>query len=134
MVAEALDAFGLELAVIASDRSTCAWRKVGAALRLPGGTYLFGHNWERNGLRCDEGGCPRGRKTLEEQPAYAPYDDCVAQHAEAMVLSQSLPFDLTGYTLYVSEQPCSDCSGIIGKFPGLRVVAREKGETGEGLH
>src|SRR5688500_20268145 len=61
-------------------------------------------------LRCDAGDCPRGMKSLAEQPAYAPYDDCVAIHAEMMVLAYYLEKDLTGWRLYVTDKPCDDCA------------------------
>lgn len=128
---ELADEYGLALAKEVSRRSTCARRRVGAVLIYPSGGYAIGFNWERNGQRCDEGGCPRGRKTYEEQPEGAPYDDCVAQHAEAMALSFSLPSDVSGYTMYVTEEPCSDCAELIGKFPGLRVVVAKKGDNGD---
>lgn len=105
-------------------------RQVGALLvNADGTTYYLGHNKERGGKRCDQGQCPRGQKSLEEQPAYQPYDDCVAVHAEAMVLSPILPSHLPGHTLYLTELPCSDCAQLIGTFTGLRVVVKKEGES-----
>src|SRR5688500_14278012 len=80
-------------------------------------------------LRCDAGDCPRGMKSLAEQPAYAPYDDCVAIHAEMMVLAYYLEKDLTGWRLYVTDKPCDDCAANIATgAPGLIVLLPGKEE------
>jgi deoxycytidylate deaminase len=126
------------MARIAATFSTCQRRQVGAVL-IPeynrvGRAIRIGWNTEMNGGKCNQGGCPRGRKSFDEQPAYAPYDDCVARHAEMVCLSELLGFALIGYTLYVTEEPCSDCWAQIDKFVGLRVLVLGRGVRREGVH
>lgn len=115
---------------IADTRSTCVRRKVGAVLiDATGMSRSTGRNQEREGLRCDQGDCPRGLKTLDQQPAYAPYDDCIAEHAEAMALR--LPVDRRGrgpWLLVVTDEPCSTCH-ILCIDHHVGVVWPEKAQT-----
>lgn len=118
------------LAETISRESNCVRRKVGAVLVSPASVVMsMGFNVERDLLRCDKGECPRGRKTLEEKPRGAPYDDCVAVHAEVIAVSDWLYIDLSECTLYVTEEPCEDCRTYLGLYTGsMRVMVKGKGE------
>lgn len=111
-------------AKLMSQNSTCVRRQVGAVLvGLPHG-WRLGYNREDRSLRCDKGECPRGTKTHEELPAYAAFrgeGECVATHAEAMVLSDLLQYGAFGCSLFVTDEPCQDCWRIIRGFEGMNV-------------
>lgn len=97
----------------------------------------IGYNLETGGLSCDSGECPRGLKSYEEQPAEAPYDDCVAVHAEVRALRDFAAFAETininpeelhwveqmgeESLMYISEKPCGDCRLAL-EWAGLRAV------------
>ena len=119
------DWINIEQAFNDRRHSTCVRRQVSAVLFNPFMGFVLGAwNVERNGLRCDKGECPRGLKSFYEKGSNEPpYDDCVAVHAEAGVLSQYKPGSkMSGITLYVTEEPCPECLELIEKYPGLRVV------------
>lgn len=118
------------LAIEAASLSTCVRRRVGAVLVSPGGVLLStGYNEEREELRCDRGECPRGHKSLEEVPPGAPYDDCVATHAEVNALQEWWYARLDGSTLYVTEEPCYQCRDYLKHWgSGIRVLVKGKGE------
>jgi dCMP deaminase len=64
---------------------------------------------------CLEGACPRGLKSLDEVPAYAPYTDCIAVHAEANALKKArrVMMDLQGAVAYVTREPCNSCHKLL---------------------
>jgi len=116
------DEIWVQTELVAAD-STCVRRQVGAALMSASGELMsLGFNTERMRLRCDKGECPRGRLTHEEKPSGTePFDDCIAEHAEQVCLSDWLFVSLEGCTLYVTDTPCDDCRDyIFGNWPGLR--------------
>jgi deoxycytidylate deaminase len=115
----------------AATNSTCVRAKVGAALFNPSGLLVrVGWNLEEgDGATCENGGCPRGRKTIDELPHYSPYHDCVAVHAEVMVLRDYVAarwVSFEGFALYVTHAPCADCASYISEnCSGLRVWSEQ---------
>ena len=98
----------------------CSRRKVGAALVLNGIIVGKGHNELREGS-CQEGDCPRGKMSYEEQPPDVGYEasGCFSVHAEESALAQA-GSRAVGALAYVSEWPCPRCeralkdAGILG--------------------
>lgn len=122
----------LQVAMGAAANSTCKRRKVGAVLCDPvGNPVATGWNQEKpTNLRCDEGQCPRGQKSYAEKPAYAPYSDCIATHAEVQACDMGgTPGNLRGYVVVVTEEPCPECLAYLRKrgvfmiWPIHKVVA-----------
>lgn len=110
----------------AARLSSCRRRKVGAAMFNIDGT-LIATGWNNEqpagmGLSCMEGDCPRGMAPYTTIPADSPYGDCIAQHAEMMVLQKvelltatdlSGPLDLI---LVVTHSPCHECTAVLEKL------------------
>lgn len=115
---------------VAEVSSRCLRKKVGAVLFDNEGKFLsYGANVNPPGEPCDEGHCPRGQKTYEEQAADEPYSDCTATHAEKVAvelakerLAGGPPEDavhavaqigvlvqLRGGTIVVTHEPCHEC-------------------------
>ena len=109
-------------AILAGNKGTCARRNVGAVL-LAGGRFREA-GW--NGMEraadartCEDGACPRGQLSYQEQPAGVGYSNCVYFHAEYNVaenyrLSNNIR-NLQGWAkgrgivVYSSSAPCEDC-------------------------
>jgi deoxycytidylate deaminase len=118
-----------EAQAVAERVSRCTRRQVGAVLFDSFGRFLsYGANINPPGQPCDEGHCPRGQKTLAEQPAYAPYGDCTAMHAEYVAVRlgkerlgvrtwhTARPFgDLEGGVIVVTHKPCDDCATFLAE-------------------
>lgn len=116
----------MEAKAVALHTSRCLRKRVGAVLYDNEGKFLaYGANINPPGEPCDEGFCPRGQKSLAEQPANAPYDDCTAWHAEMVAILNaahliggtfSLEIDgneararLKGGVIVVTHEPCHEC-------------------------
>ncbi|QGJ89110.1 deoxycytidylate deaminase [Gordonia phage Untouchable] len=122
------DEYGLALAQAAATRADCTRRKVGAILMasdhsIVGSGYNGGPS---KGPSCLKGECPRGRLTHDQLPADSPYDSgggkCVALHAEWNLLLRSSWADMSGATLYITEEPCHICRVLIGGTQIVKVV------------
>lgn len=95
-----------------ANQSRCTRRKVGAIVVSPDGRVLGGgYNHLPKGF-CDEGDCPRGKLSYEECPAYGPYNNCKATHAEVAAINQSSSLP-DGCSLIVTADPCEDCAKVI---------------------
>ena len=122
------DTYFLLIASAVSSRGNCTRRRVGAVV-VDDQRRIIGH-W-CNGApedkpQCLDGGCPRGLKTIEEQPMYAPYSDCTAIHAEAGAVAMALaehPERLARATLYTTANPCAECAPVIAGAGIPRVVS-----------
>lgn len=111
----------------AAARAACSRRQVGAALMDENHAIVAtGYNGVPAGrLNCSDGGCPRGRLTYDECPAYGGYDNCEGWHAErnCIYYAEMRGVDLTGCTLGVTHDPCDDCTALIAEKGVLRVVS-----------
>jgi dCMP deaminase len=77
-----------------------------------------------NKLHCSDGGCPRGQLSYEDVPAGADYNlfPCFAIHAEHNAILQAGLGSCREATLYVTAQPCLQCSNLIEHAKIERVV------------
>lgn len=99
----------------------CTRRQVGAVLVRDEQLVGWGANRAADTeLSCTAGDCPRGKLSYEEMPAYQPYDNCIAKHAEIAALEMA-GNKAERATLYVTAQPCDPCSQAIFDA-GVRVV------------
>lgn len=101
----------------ARGMSRCARRKVGAVVADGSGTLVMGYN-KMGEPFCDEGGCPRGRRSYDETPTFSDYSDCVAVHAEVDAVEQfhyvyGVAARGSRYTVYTSCAPCPDCERFL---------------------
>jgi len=118
------DTYFSELAHLASQRSNCMKRRVGAVLVSPDRRVLStGYNGTPRGmLNCNEGGCSRcnGKsystsrldKTTSVQMAGCGenLEECLCLHAEENALLEAGRDRITNSTLYCNTCPCLRCS------------------------
>lgn len=84
-----------------------------------------GYNGAASGrLHCIDGGCPRGKLSYSEVPAGTDYNvvPCVALHAEMNAILQAGLQSCEGATIYVTDQPCQQCTNLIEHAKIGRVV------------
>ena len=105
----------MTIAHLASMRSTCLSRKVGAIIVKEDNPISFGYNGPARGVsHCEElGGCPRRAKKDFKSGAYL--DICPASHAEqnAIAFAARHGISTVGATIYVNTFPCKDCMNSI---------------------
>lgn len=116
------------IAQAASTRAACRRRQVGAAIfhSETHSTIATGYNGvERGRLNCSDGGCPRGRLSYDECPAYGSYDNCEGYHAERNAIKDALDRgqDLTQCYICVTHDPCTDCAALITEVGLQRVIS-----------
>src|SRR6478609_2467954 len=140
------DDFFLDLAQLWSTMSTCSRRQVGAVVVQDRKVIGNGFNGVPSGMvHCVEGGCPRGQHGRDfslwsycrcgnEWPcvqAAQPGQDynlypCFAIHAEHNAILQAGLAACAGATIYVTDEPCQQCSNLIEHAKiGRVVVLRE---------
>ena len=105
----------MAIANLASLRSTCLSRRVGAVIVKNDNPISFGYNGPAKGVRhCeDKGGCIR-----RQMPDYASgkyLEVCPASHAEqnAIAFAAKHGISTEGATIYVNTFPCKDCMNSI---------------------
>lgn len=117
----------LKVAEIMSERSTCSRRKVGAVLVQDNRIVATGYNGSPPGEEhCVDGGCPRGQFTHDEIPKDADYNQfpCTAVHAEANAIIRAGHALTKGAAIYVTENPCQQCTNLIRGAEIERVIVR----------
>ncbi|KAI0332019.1 hypothetical protein GY45DRAFT_1321569 [Cubamyces sp. BRFM 1775] len=98
------DTYFMQLASLASQRSNCMKRRVGAILVRNARVVSTGYNGTPRGLRnCNEGGCTRCN-TASETP-----DECLCLHAEENALLEAGRVG-DGAILYCNTCPCLKCT------------------------
>lgn len=116
------DEYGLIIANATSTRADCVRSRVGAAIfTRDGRVAALGFNGapaSRPGC-LSSGACPRAKADVEP---YAPYNDCIAIHAEANALLYADYGRIRGGTIYVTRRPCGDCRKLIQGGGIARVV------------
>ncbi|KAI8980756.1 cytidine deaminase-like protein [Trametes punicea] len=100
----AWDTYFMQLASLASRRSNCMKRRVGAVLVRNARVVSTGYNGTPRGLKnCNEGGCNRCN-TASETP-----DECLCLHAEENALLEAGRVG-DGAILYCNTCPCLKCT------------------------
>lgn len=103
----------MQMAILASTRSTCLRRQVGAVLVKDNQVLSTGYNGSPKGVRhCSEVGCMREELNV---PSGQMHELCRGLHAEQNAIIQA---GLNGSstrsaTLYCTHQPCSICAKMI---------------------
>lgn len=101
----------MAIAELASTRSTCQSRRVGAIIVKDDNPISFGYNGPAKGVsHCDEvGGCRR--RCMPDYKSGAYLELCPASHAEqnAIAFAARHGISTVGATVYVNTFPCKDC-------------------------
>ena len=103
----------MEMAFLASQRSTCLRRRVGAVLVRDNQILSTGYNGSpKNISHCSETGCLREKLNV---PAGEKHELCRGVHAEQNAIIQcSINGSSTkNAVLYCTNQPCSICAKLI---------------------
>ncbi|RPD81889.1 hypothetical protein L226DRAFT_564537 [Lentinus tigrinus ALCF2SS1-7] len=100
------DTYFMELAALASQRSNCMKRRVGAILVRNKRVVSTGYNGTPRGLtNCNEGGCTRCNSASETP------DECLCLHAEENALLEAGRERVgDGSVLYCNTCPCLKCT------------------------
>lgn len=112
----------MSLARLASTRSTCLRRRVGAVIVKDRMVLSTGYNDTPRGVpNCGDGGCPR---CLSDSPPAVGLDTCLCLHAEQNAIIQAAyhGVGIAGATLYCTHQPCLTCAKMIVNAGLTRVV------------
>jgi dCMP deaminase len=116
------DAYFLAMALIASTRSTCVRRRVGAVIVSGNRMLATGYNGSPAGTRhCTDIGCLRQQMGI---PSGERHEICRGAHAEMNAISQAALSGtaINGCTVYTTTEPCSICSKLIINSGCARVV------------
>ncbi|MBE6148056.1 MAG: dCMP deaminase family protein [Firmicutes bacterium] len=101
----------MSIAELASMRSTCLSRRVGAIIVKEDNPISFGFNGPARGVKhCSElGGCRR--RAMPDYKSGAYLELCPASHAEqnAIAFAARHGISTVGATVYVNTFPCKDC-------------------------
>jgi dCMP deaminase len=103
-------------AYMASLRSTCGSRRVGAVIVRDNREIASGYNGYPSGAKhCIDGGCPRFKARQEgvlESGQYSKNYECHAFHAEHNALNQCLKegVSTTNTIIYTTTFPCRECA------------------------
>lgn len=93
-----------------------------------------GYNGVPSGkVHCVDGGCPRGLTGPEVPPGFdynaAP---CTSLHAEHNAILQAGLERCMGATIFVTDQPCQQCTNLIEHAKIARVVIMDEYRKAEG--
>ena len=103
----------MKMAVLASERSTCLRRKVGAVAVKDNRVLCTGYNGSPSGLvHCDEIGCVREENKI---PSGQRYELCMSIHAEQNLVVQAATsgVSLVGSTIFCTDFPCEICAKLL---------------------
>ena len=103
----------MQMAVLASRRSTCLRRQVGAVLVRDNQILSTGYNGSPKGVRhCAEVGCLREQQSV---PSGQQHELCRGVHAEQNAIIQAAinGSSTSRGVLYCTHQPCSICARLI---------------------
>lgn len=120
------DDYFMEMAHLASKRSTCIRRRVGAVAVRDNYLLATGYNGAPSGLdHCDKTGCLREKLNV---PSGKQHEICRGVHAEQNVITQAASHgvSLRGATIYVTVSPCSICARMLINAGVSRIVCAKK--------
>jgi len=115
------DEYFMSLAFLASERSTCTRRAVGAVIVKDGHVLATGYNGPPSGMKhCDQMGCLREDLSI---PSGERHELCLGLHAEQNAIIQAAREGkcIEGAVIYVTNRPCSVCAKMIANS-GIREV------------
>jgi len=101
------------MAILASSRSTCLRRQVGAVIVKDKKVLATGYNGAPSGLaHCAQRGCLREQLKI---PSGQRHELCRGLHAEQNAIIQAACYGvpIKGSSLYVTCYPCSVCAKMI---------------------
>lgn len=116
------DSYFMEMAQVASKRSTCLRRSVGAVIVKDKRLLATGYNGTPKGLaHCEEVGCFRTKMNV---PSGKMHELCRGIHAEQNAVIQAAVYGVSvdGATLYCTHQPCVVCTKILINAGIKRIV------------
>lgn len=121
------DEYFMEMADLASKRSTCLRRKVGAVIVKDNQVLATGYNGSPKGItHCadSKNGCMREKLHI---PSGQRHELCMAVHAEQNAIIQCAVNgnSTKGSTIYVNTSPCSLCLKMIINAGITKIVTRE---------
>jgi dCMP deaminase len=119
------DTYFMDMARLASRRSSCLRRAVGAVLVKDRRMLATGYNGVPSGMtHCDVAGCLRERMNV---PSGERHELCRALHAEqnAIIQAATLAQSIEGASIYITNQPCVICAKMIINAGIKRIVVRE---------
>ena len=107
------DSYFMQIAIVASSRSACCRRKVGAVIVRSQNILATGYNGPPKGLpHYDTVGCLRDKLNV---PSGERHELCRGLHAEQNAIIQAAyhGIPIKDSTIYCTNQPCSICSKMI---------------------
>jgi dCMP deaminase len=107
------DEYFMKIAQVASMRSNCIKRKVGAVIIRDKRIVSTGYNGTPRGTRnCNEGGCPRCNSLASSGTQL---DECLCSHAEENAITQAAYHgtSVKDGIIYSTFAPCLMCSKMI---------------------
>lgn len=117
------DEYFMQMAELASTRSTCLRRQVGAVIVKQRHVVATGYNGAPRGImHCEErGGCLREKLNV---PSGERHELCMGLHAEqnAIIQAATQGQSIEGGTIYVTHQPCVICAKMIINAGIRRIV------------
>jgi dCMP deaminase len=116
------DEYFMKIAQVASMRSNCIKRKVGAVIIRDKRIISTGYNGTPRGTKnCNEGGCPRCNSLASSGTRL---EECLCSHAEENSITQAAYHgtSVKDGTLYTTFAPCLMCSKMIINSGILEVV------------
>lgn len=120
------DEYFMKFAKLASTRSTCLRRKVGAVIVKDKRIIATGYNGAPKGIaHCSEkGGCLREKLDI---PSGERHELCNALHAEqnAIIQAAMLYASIDGGEIFITHQPCVICAKMIINAGIRRIVIGE---------
>lgn len=121
------DDYFLNMAQLASTRSTCLRRKVGCVLVKDKHILSTGYNGSPAGCRhCDEVGCIRQELHV---PSGQRHELCRGSHAEMNAIAQAAKngVNIEGSTCYCTLKPCSICTRLLINAGCKEIIVLDSG-------
>ncbi|MCI0624553.1 MAG: dCMP deaminase family protein [Acidobacteria bacterium] len=112
----------MKIAQVASMRSNCIKRKVGAVIVRDRRIVSTGYNGTPRGTKnCNEGGCPRCNSLASSGTRL---DECLCSHAEENAITQAAYHgtSVKEGTIYTTFAPCLMCSKMIINSGVIEVI------------
>ncbi|KAJ8900752.1 hypothetical protein NDN08_000053 [Rhodosorus marinus] len=123
------DMYFLQLAVLASKRTNCMKRAVGAVIVKNNRVVSTGYNGTPSGLKnCSEGGCKRCNSFARMGLSL---DACLCLHAEENAIIEAGSSRCEDATLYSSLFPCLACTKLIMQVGITRLIYNSSYATDE---